>query len=58
MKKEWGDFAPTTKELPMDVITHFAKVCDLPMSQKLVWFAQSIWTECNMDKTLEQENAK
>jgi hypothetical protein len=54
MKKEWGDFAPTTKELPMDVIEHFAKVCEVPMSQNLVWFAQSIWTECNMDKTLEE----
>ena len=54
MKKEieWGDFAPTTKDLPMDVIEHFARVCDLPMSQNLKWFAQSIWTECNMDKTL------
>ncbi len=50
---EWGDFAPSDKELPMDVIQHFANVCDLPMSRNLAWFARSVWTECNMDKTLE-----
>ncbi len=55
MAGKWGNFAPSDKELPMDVIKHFATVCDLPMSQNLAWFAQSVWTECNMDKTLEKK---
>jgi hypothetical protein len=41
----WGDFYPTKKDLPLDVIQHFAKVNNLELTRELEIFAKDIFCE-------------
>jgi hypothetical protein len=43
---QYGDHAPTTKDFPIELIEHQAKMHDLPCSDTLIQFAKACWTEC------------
>lgn len=47
--KEFNDFYPNQTELSNDVIEHYAKTHDLPVSDLLMSFARSIYAECKRD---------
>lgn len=51
--KEFNDYFPDQIELSKEVIEHYLKMHDLPISDLLISFARSIYAEGKMNQSID-----
>ena len=51
--KEFNDYFPDQTELSNEVIEHYLKMHDIPMSDLVMSFARSIYAECKMNQSID-----